>query len=89
MSKSEWALLMSETYAKQNDMEQAEYYYNMAQFFKNRRRKESNQNVYTVQQKTTMLGNLQAGTKRKQNQGLPARSGTDKRISYQQNAQAV
>ena len=29
------------------------------------------------------------GTKRQQNQGLPARSGTDKRISYPQNAQAV
>ena len=47
------------------------------------------QNVYTVQQKTPMLGNLQTGTKRQQNQGLPDRSGTDKRISYTQNAQAV
>lgn len=39
MSKSEWALLMSETYAKQNDMEQAEYYYNLAQFFKKQEKK--------------------------------------------------
>lgn len=31
MSYYEWAMLMYETYAKQNDMEQAEYYYNMAQ----------------------------------------------------------
>ena len=31
MTYYEWAMLMYETYAKQNDMEQAEYYYNMAQ----------------------------------------------------------
>lgn len=34
MSRYEWAMLMSETYAKQNDSEQAEYYYRMAQYFK-------------------------------------------------------
>ena len=34
MTRYEWAILMSETYAKQNDREQSEYYYNMAQFFK-------------------------------------------------------
>lgn len=34
MSKYEWAMLMSETYAKQNDCEQSEYYYKMAQYFK-------------------------------------------------------
>ena len=31
MSYYEWAMIMYETYAKQNDMEQAEYYYKMAQ----------------------------------------------------------
>lgn len=31
MSKYQWAMVMYETYAKQNDMEQAEYYYKMAQ----------------------------------------------------------
>lgn len=31
MTYYQWAMLMYETYAKQNDMEQAEYYYNMAQ----------------------------------------------------------
>lgn len=36
MSYYEWAMLMYETYAKQNDMEQAEYYYNMAQRAKQR-----------------------------------------------------
>lgn len=46
-------------------------------------------NVYTVQRKIAMLGNLQTGTKRQQNQGLPNRSGTDKRNSYPQNAQAI
>lgn len=39
MRKSEWALLMSETYAKQNDCEQSEYYYRMAQYFKEQEKK--------------------------------------------------
>lgn len=39
MSKSEWAMLMSETYAKQNDYEQSEYYYKMAQYFKKQEKK--------------------------------------------------
>lgn len=34
MTRYEWAMMMAETYAKQNDCEQSEYYYNMAQFFK-------------------------------------------------------
>ena len=34
MTRYEWAMLMSETYAKQNDCEQSEYYYRMAQYFK-------------------------------------------------------
>ena len=34
MSKYEWAMLMSETYAKQSDCEMSEYYYRMAQLFK-------------------------------------------------------
>lgn len=44
MSKSggvleKWALLMSETYAKQNDCKQSEYYYRMAQYFKEQEKK--------------------------------------------------
>ena len=35
---SRWALLMSETYAKQNDCEQSEYY-RMAQYFKEQEKK--------------------------------------------------
>lgn len=36
MTYYEWAMFMYETYAKQNDMEQAKYYYNIAQAAKKR-----------------------------------------------------
>lgn len=39
MTYYEWAMLMYKTYAEQNDMEQAEYYYNMAQNAKRREAK--------------------------------------------------
>lgn len=41
MTRFEWALIMSETYAKQNDYEQSEYYYKMAQFFKKADKKDT------------------------------------------------
>lgn len=34
LTNYEWAMLMYETYAKQNDCEQAECYYGLAQYFK-------------------------------------------------------
>ena len=34
MSKYEWAMIMYNTYCQQNDMEQAYYYYNLAQYYK-------------------------------------------------------
>ena len=34
MSKYEWAMIMYNTYCQQNDTEQAEYYYNLAQYYK-------------------------------------------------------
>ncbi len=46
MSKYEWAMLMSKTYAEMNDCEQSEYYYKMAQYFKKQEEKTMGNDYY-------------------------------------------
>ena len=56
MTRYEWAMLMHETYAKQNDCEQSEYYYKMAQFFKKADKAiQAKHTMYDIREKLNLL----------------------------------